>query len=261
MNFRAETGMLTSQRKTLILDILRRDGQVIAKTIADDFGLSEDTIRRDLREMAAERLLKRVHGGALPLAPELPDFSARRGVSPDVKRQLGAFAAKMVRPGRTVFLDGGTTTAEIARHLPRNFTFTVVTHSPTIAGELEHHPTAEVILIGGKLYKHSMVATGAAAMAAISLVRPDIFFLGVTAIHPVHGLSTGDFEEAAIKRHIAQCSAETYVMVTQEKLDAASPCHILPVTAVSGMVVPSSITEESLAPYRSAQVPIFTVSD
>ncbi|EJK80430.1 DeoR/GlpR transcriptional regulator [Agrobacterium rhizogenes] len=248
--------MLTSQRKTLILDILRRDGQVIAKSVADDLGLSEDTIRRDLREMAAEKLLKRVHGGALPLSPELPDFSARQNVSSEVKRQLGAYAAGMVRPGQTVFLDGGTTNAEIARHLPRDFAFTIVTHSPTIAGELEHHPTAEVILIGGKLYKHSMVATGAVAMAAISLVRPDIFFLGVTAIHPARGLSTGDFEEAAIKRHITQCSAETYVLATQEKLDAASPCHILPITAISGMIVPSNVAEGSLAPYRDAGVSI-----
>lgn len=93
-------------------------------------------------------------------------------------------------------------------------------------------------------------------MAAISLVRPDIFFLGVTAIHPARGLSTGDFEEAAIKRHITQCSAETYVLATQEKLDAASPCHILPITAISGMIVPSNVAEGSLAPYRDAGVSI-----
>lgn len=248
--------MLISQRKTHILDRLRRDGQVIAKAIADELGLSEDTIRRDLREMAAEKLLKRVHGGALPLSPELPDFTARQAVSSDAKRRLGAYAAGMIRPGQTVFLDGGTTNAEIARHLPRDFALTIVTHSPTISGELEHHPTAEVILIGGRLYKHSMVATGAVAMAAIASIRADLFFLGVTAIHPARGLSTGDFEEAAIKRHIAHCSAETYVLATQEKLDAASPCHILPIAAVSGMILPADIPEESLKPYRDARMTI-----
>lgn len=249
--------MLTSQRKALILERLRRDGQVIAKALADDLGLSEDTIRRDLREMAAEKLLKRVHGGALPLSPELPDFSTRQAVSSDAKRRLGAYAANMIRPGQTVFLDGGTTNAEIARHLPKNLAVTIVTHSPTIAGELEHHPAAEVIVIGGKLYKHSMVATGAAAMAAIASIRADLFFLGVTAIHPARGFSTGDFEEAAIKRHIAQCAAETYVLATAEKLDAASPCQILPIKSVSGLIVPSGIFEESLAPYRDTELPIF----
>ena len=143
--------MLTTQRKSLILDILRRDGQVVAKRVAEDFSLSEDTIRRDLREMAAEGLLKRVHGGALPLSPDLPDFSARRAVTSDAKQRLGTVAAGMVKAGQLIFLDGGTTTAEIARRLPRDIAFTVATHSPTIAAELEHHPTAEVILTGGRL--------------------------------------------------------------------------------------------------------------
>jgi len=251
--------MLTSQRKNLILDMLRREGQVVAKRAAEEFSLSEDTIRRDLREMAAEGLLRRVHGGAMPVAPDLPDFSARRAVSSDVKQRLGAKAAGMVREGQTIFLDGGTSTAEIARALPRDFAFTIVTHSPTIAAELEHHPTADVILIGGRLYKHSMVATGAAAMAQIALMRPDIFFLGITAAHPVRGLSTGDFEEAAIKRHIAACSAETITLVTAEKLDAVSPHVIMPVSALSGMIVQEGIEEERMAPYRALDVEIVKI--
>ncbi len=82
--------MLTTQRKSLILDILRRDGQVIAKRVAEDLALSEDTIRRDLREMAADGLLNRVHGGAMPIAPDLPNFSARRSVSSDAKQRGSA---------------------------------------------------------------------------------------------------------------------------------------------------------------------------
>jgi DeoR/GlpR family transcriptional regulator of sugar metabolism len=246
--------MLTSQRKSLILDMLRREGQVVAKRAAEEFALSEDTIRRDLREMASEGLLRRVHGGAMPLAPDLPDFSARRSVSSDAKARLGAAATAMVKPGQTIFLDGGTSTAEIACALPRDFAFTVATHSPTIAAELEHHPTAEVILIGGKLYKHSMVATGAVAMSQIALMRPDIFFLGVTAAHAVRGLSTGDFEEAAIKRHIASCAAETITLVTAEKLDAVSPHMIMPASELSCMIVQTGIEEERLAAYRAMGV-------
>ncbi|CDZ61112.1 DeoR/GlpR family DNA-binding transcription regulator [Neorhizobium galegae] len=251
--------MLTTQRKSLILDILRREGQVVAKRAAEEFSLSEDTIRRDLREMAAEGLLRRVHGGAMPISPDLPDLSARRAVSSDIKQRLGRAAADMVKPGQTIFLDGGTSTAEITRALPRDFAFTVVTHSPTIAAELEHHPTADVILIGGRLYKHSMVATGAAAMAQIALMRPDIFFLGVTAVHPARGLSTGDFEEAAIKRHIAACSAETITLVTVEKLDAASPHVIMPASALSGMIVQEGIEEERMAPYRAIGIRMIEV--
>ncbi|MFB9951480.1 DeoR/GlpR family DNA-binding transcription regulator [Rhizobium puerariae] len=251
--------MLTSQRKSLILDMLRREGQVVAKRVAGEFSLSEDTIRRDLREMAAEGLLKRVHGGALPVSPDLPDFSTRRTISSAAKQRLGAAAAAMVRPGQLIFLDGGTSTAEIARALPRSFAFTVATHSPTIAAELEHHPTAEVILIGGRLYKHSMVAVGAASIGQISLIRPDIFFLGVTAIHPSRGLSTGDLEEAAVKRHIASQAAETHVLVTAEKLDASSPCTIMPVSDLAGMIVPAELDEQRLSAYRALGVNIVEV--
>jgi DeoR/GlpR family transcriptional regulator of sugar metabolism len=106
---------------------------------------------------------------------------------------------------------------------------------------MEHHPTAEVVLIGGRLYKHSMVAVGAVASAAISAIRPDIFFLGATAIHPRHGFSTGDFEEAAIKRQIASQAAETWILATREKLDAASPVTIMPLEAATGVVAPADI--------------------
>jgi DeoR/GlpR family transcriptional regulator of sugar metabolism len=246
--------MLGSQRRTHILETLKREGQALAGVLARELDVSEDTIRRDMREMAAQGLIKRVHGGALPVSPELPDFTARRSVASAEKAALGARAAALVKPGQMVFLDGGTTTAEIARQLPRGMALTVATHSPTIASEFEHRPEVEVILIGGRLYKHSMVAVGAQAMAAIDTIRPDLFFLGVTAVHPGLGLTTGDFEEAAIKRHILQASAETYVAVTEEKIDAISPCRIAPIEAIAGLIVPDGIDEERLSPYREAGV-------
>lgn len=247
--------MLTIERKALIIERLRRDGRLVAKAFAEEMDLSEDTIRRDLREMAAEGLLERVHGGALPLKPALPDFAERRGLATDEKRRLGAKAASLVQPGQIVFLDGGTTNAEIARALARDIAITVVTHSPTIAAELEHHPSAEVMLIGGKLYKHSMVAVGAVASAAIAAIRPDIFFLGVTAVHPRYGFSTGDFEEAAIKRQVVAQSARTYVAVTSGKFDHASPVTIMPLEAATG-VIAGDTPDESLDMFKTAGLEI-----
>src|SRR5882757_4627152 len=146
--------MLTSQRKRLILDKLRAEGQVIAKSISHELGLSEDTIRRDLRELAQEGLLQRVHGGALPASPAVADFAGRELITPDGKVAIGRAAAQMIQPGQVVILDGGTTAREVARHLPVALRATVVTHSPTIALELvneREHPEIEVILIGGRL--------------------------------------------------------------------------------------------------------------
>jgi DeoR/GlpR family transcriptional regulator of sugar metabolism len=246
--------MLTSERKSLISARLRRDGRLVAKVFAEELDLSEDTIRRDLREMAAEGLLARVHGGALPVQPALPDFAARKEVASDEKKRLGQLAATLIAPGETVFIDGGTTNAQIARALRRDVAFTVVTHSPTIAAELEHHPTAEVILVGGRIYKHSMVAVGSIASAAIATFRPDIFFLGATAVHSRHGFTTGDFEEAAIKRQIAAQSARTYVALTAEKLERASPVTIMPLEAATGVIVSGRAVAEQLEAMGSAGV-------
>src|SRR5271156_3912299 len=128
--------MLTTHRKQQILSILKRNGQVIAKEVSQSMGVSEDTIRRDLRELAAEGLLQRVHGGALPASPALGDFAARLNVATDEKKMIGRAAAAMVQAGQVVILDGGTTAVEIARHLSAELWATVVTHSPTIALEL-----------------------------------------------------------------------------------------------------------------------------
>lgn len=247
--------MLTTQRRALISARLTRDGEIVAKRLADELNLSEDTIRRDLREMAAEGLLKRVHGGALPLVPTLPNFTARQQIAGDVKRRLGRKAAAMIEAGQTIFLDGGTSNAEIARALPREMRLTVVTHSPTIAAELDRHE-AEVILVGGRLYKHSMVATGAAALAAIAGIRVELFFLGVTAIHPVHGVSTGDFEEAAVKRAILKQAADTYVLATAEKFGAVSPHRVAGIADLAGFIVTEEIEDGVLAPYDDANIAV-----
>ncbi|HWU63093.1 MAG TPA: DeoR/GlpR family DNA-binding transcription regulator [Ensifer sp.] len=244
--------MLTTERKGLILETLRREGRLVAKTFAVDLSLSEDTIRKDLREMAAEGLLARVHGGALPLSSPLPDFAARTGLAASEKRTLGRAAASLIEPGSTVFFDGGTTNAELIRALPETIPFTAITHSPTIASEFERLKNVEVNLIGGRLYRHSMVAVGADAALAIGRIRPDLFFLGATAANADAGFSTGDVEEAAIKRLIARQSRNVWVLLTAGKLALQSPVTIMPLAEATGIVVDGSVPERELAVFEEA---------
>jgi len=229
--------MLTTQRKKAILELLTRDGQVLAAPLAATFGVSEDTIRRDLREMAADGLLQRVHGGALPASSAVAPFSTRRTLESSGKSAIGMAAAAMIVPGQIVMIDGGTTSAELVRHLPSNLVATVVTHSPTVAVALVDHPSIEVIMIGGRLYKHSIVNVGA---EAISHIHADIYFMGVTGVHPTAGLSTGDLEEAYVKRALAARSAETVVLASMDKLNAASAYSIGDVTLAQTVVVERS---------------------
>ena len=242
--------MLTPERKVHILEVLKRDHRVIAKTLSQQLGLSEDTIRRDLRDLAGEGLLQRVHGGALPASPALTDFIKRWRVSPESKDAIASIAARLVEPGQIVILDGGTTAVQMARHLPNDLKATVVTHSPSIAVELANHAGIEVEIIGGHLFKHSVVAVGAAAAEAIARIRADTYFMGVTGVHPELGLTTGNLEEAAIKRALSHQAAETVVLASHEKLGAASPYLILPLPEIDALICEPGLSPELLEPYR-----------
>ncbi|WP_426210492.1 DeoR/GlpR family DNA-binding transcription regulator [Massilia sp. TWP1-3-3] len=218
--------MLTSQRKREILDTLAHDGHLIAKALSERFAVSEDTIRRDLRELAAEGLLQRVHGGALPSSPAVANLTLRENLSSPAKERIARAAAQLVAPGHTIIVDGGTTSIQLVRCLPKSLTATVVTHSPHVAVALADHLDIEVILIGGRLFRHSMVTVGAAAIEALRHIRADMYFMGVTGVHLRAGLSTGDLEEAYMKRALASQAAETIVLASHEKINAASRCKI-----------------------------------
>jgi DeoR/GlpR family transcriptional regulator of sugar metabolism len=238
--------MLTTRRKQAILAALKLYGQVVAKELSETFGVSEDTVRRDLRDMAAEGLLQRVHGGALPASPAAADFAQRQQISAAGKSAIARKAAGLILPGQVVILDGGTTCVELARHLPTTLHATVVTHSPSVAVELVRHPGIEVVLFGGRLFKHSIVAVGAAAIEAIGHIRADIYFMGVTGVHPVAGLSTGDLEEAYVKRALASRAAEVVVLASAEKINAASAYVVAEITTANTIIIERETPKASI---------------
>jgi DeoR/GlpR family transcriptional regulator of sugar metabolism len=247
--------MLAAARKDVLLARLARDGRIVAKEVAAELGLSEDSIRRDLRELDAAGLAVRVYGGALPASPAIVDYAARGTVATDSKRVVAAAAAALIEPGSTVILDGGTTARAIVDALPRSLACTIVTHSPTVAAALLDHD-ASVFLIGGRLYKHSAVACGAAAVEAASLISADIFFMGVTGVHPEAGLTTGDPEEAAMKRALSHRAAETYVLASSEKVGAASRHTVVPLDAVAGIISDAPADDPTLEALAAAGVQI-----
>jgi DeoR/GlpR family transcriptional regulator of sugar metabolism len=235
--------MLAAERRDYLVNRLARDGKVVAKDVAAQLGLSEDTVRRDLRELAAAGLCQRVYGGALPASPAIADYATRAGVEPDSKARIATRATGLIQPGSAVILDGGTSTLALVQALPLDLNCTVITHSPTIAAALVRHPVIEVYLLGGRLFKHSAVTCGAAAVEAAQAVSAELFFLGVTAVHPVQGLTTGDADEAAMKRALAGRAAETYVLASVEKMGAASRYQVLPLSAVAGIITDAAESE------------------
>ena len=248
--------MLSRHRKNLILDSLKRDGQIVAKTLGTELGLSEDTIRCDLRELAASGQLQRVHGGALPASPAVVNLAGRQTQAQAEKIAIGRAAAGMLRTGQIVFIDGGTTCVHMARQLPLRLSATVVTHSPSVAVELVNHASIDVILLGGHLFKHSMVTLGAATIEAIARIRADTYFMGVTGVHIDAGFSTGDSEEAHVKRALMQQAAETIVLASPEKFGVASAYRIAPVEGASSIVTVRALEAKAVAPFAAKGVVI-----
>ncbi|GGR61312.1 DeoR/GlpR family DNA-binding transcription regulator [Streptomyces roseolus] len=248
--------MLAAERRAHLLELLARTGKVVAKDVAADLRISEDTVRRDLRDLAAEGLCQRVYGGALPVSPAVVDYDARQALASDGKRKVASVAARLVRPGGSVILDGGTTALAVARALPRDLACTVITHSPTIATALIGHPRAELFLIGGRVFKHSAVACGAAAVEAARNVSAELCLLGVTGVHPEAGLTTGDADEAAMKRALSARAADTYVLASSEKIGTASPYRVLPWESITGLITDADPRDATVGRLRTLGVDV-----
>jgi DeoR/GlpR family transcriptional regulator of sugar metabolism len=248
--------MLTAQRKKLIVGRLAAEGQIVAKDLALELGTSEDTIRRDLRDLAQDGKLQRVHGGALPASEATGDLQAREQISPREKIALGRAGAAMIRPKQVVILDGGTTALQVALHLPAELRATIVTHSPTVAVAAAKHPHVDIIMLGGRLFRHSMVNVGAALMDDASRIRADLYFMGVTGVHPEAGLTTGEAEEAAVKRALHARAAETIVLASAEKLLTASPFLITACKDIALLVVAQQTTARVMRKLRTGGIKV-----
>lgn len=246
--------MLTAERRQYILNILKRDGKVVAKQLSEELGLSEDTIRRDLRDLASDGLLLRVHGGALPSSPAIASFVARQEQAPSAKAAIAQAAAKLVRDGQVVLLDGGTTNIQVAQHLSPDVHATVITNSPPLAAVLAEHPHIEVIMLGGQLFKHSVVTLGSATLQELQMIRADLFLMGICSLHPEVGISTNNLEEAYLKRAMIACSAEVIALASPEKLHTAAAYFVGELRELNEIITERTVPDEVLEPYRSAGI-------
>lgn len=247
---------LPEERRQHILDKLAHDGKVIAAELSTAFGVSEDTIRRDLRELAEAGLLQRVHGGALPRSPSTAAYTARRQQTLHAKVSVAREAARLLRHNQVIFFDSGTTTLEIAKHLSGDLRATTLTTSPSIAVVLAEHPTVKVILVGGTLDKETMAVTGTAALEALQGIRADVCLLGVCSLHPEIGITTTSFEEAHLKRIMIANAAEVIAAVTADKLGTAAPYVVASVHELTHVITEATVSDEMLAPYAQAGITV-----
>jgi DeoR/GlpR family transcriptional regulator of sugar metabolism len=228
---------LLRERQSVISERLRTKGRVLAAQLAAEFGVSEDTVRRDLREMAAAGLCERVYGGALPVSPAGGSLRQRMAVAVGRKELLARAAVSEIPAGSTVFFDAGSTNLAIAGALPADLSITAATNAPVIAAALIDKPSVDVILIGGMVDRQTGGALGAKALRDMESLSPDLCVLGACGVDIEAGITTFGFEDAEFKRFATAKSRKVLVAATSEKFGTAAPHSVLPLAHCECLVV------------------------
>ena len=238
---------LPDERHNHILARLTRDGRVLAADLARHFRTSEDTIRRDLRDLAAAGRCRRVYGGALPLSPAAGPLAHRQRIAPDRKRLLGRAAAGLVLPGQVVLIDSGSTNLQVAEHLSQDIDLTVVTNAPAVAAALGGRPRCKVIMLGGEVHAEIGATFGSRAMRDLGEIRADIGFIGACGLAPDVGLTVFDAEEAVFKERLIAASGRVVSVLTADKLGTSAPFSMGAATTIDDLVIEAETPEARLA--------------
>jgi len=208
---------LAEERRQAIVDAVEQDGRVLAAELAQRLNTSEDTIRRDLRELDAAGLLRRVHGGAVRRGA-LPSFGERAASELPRKSALAQMLRDCIRPGDTVLIDAGSTNLALARLLEDGQAATIVTNSPQLALALGEFRRTRVVLLGGTYHAAQGAVMGARTLAELQGLRADLCIVGICALDPERGLASADAEEAGIKEAMLAGSARCAAAVLNERL-------------------------------------------
>ncbi|MEW2076912.1 DeoR/GlpR family DNA-binding transcription regulator [Streptomyces sp. NPDC012403] len=206
--------MYAPERQREILRLARDGGRVDVVSLAEEFQVTAETIRRDLKALDRAGLVRRVHGGAIP-AGRLdfePDLAERETTAADEKDRIARAALAELPADGAVIVDAGSTAALLAGLLPVELSLTVVTHSLPIAARLADHPGIQLHLVGGRVRHRTHAAVDAWALRAYAEIRADVLFVAANGFSAEHGLTTPDLAEAAVKR-AAMAAARRVVLL------------------------------------------------
>jgi DeoR/GlpR family transcriptional regulator of sugar metabolism len=235
---KTETGKLSSEeRKIILLQRVNSEGRVLANLMAEEFGVSEDSIRRDLRDLSEAGLVQRFHGGAAKLVSAPVEFQRRQTIGPAEKKLIATTAIPLIADNTTLLLDSSTTVLQFVKELPTILNLRIVTSAVDIAAAALDHPNIEVVLIGGRLNRHTRSAVDAAALDAIRTMRADFCVIGACGIDDELAVRADDFEDAYFKGAMIKAASQTILLTTSDKLGKSSAHLVAPISAVSVVVV------------------------
>lgn len=226
-------GLSARARRARIKRDLEQSGFVSVRTLTEQLGVSDMTVRRDLKLLEKEGALTVVHGGAsLPIGA---DYSLRGQSEPDAKASIGRFAAQMVRDGSSVCMDAGTTVAEVARALPEDRRCYVVTHSLPVMETLLPRSAVEVHCLGGLLRAESLATIGPTCIENLAKVSAEVLFLGAAAVNE-RGVFVDMDLERSTKTALINAAQRVVLVADHTKFTKSSPILLAPLDVIDDIV-------------------------
>lgn len=263
--------MLRHERLSAVLDLLADKGSLSVEQIAESFEVSPATVRRDLDELAGQKLLSRTRGGAVlqSVAYELP-LRYRTARQHDEKQRIAVKAASMVSAGLVVGLNGGTTNTAVAHELAMrsdlvaeqgrdDFAFVVVTNAVNIASELAVWPHIKIVVPGGVARSRSYELIGPLATGGLQDLTMDLMFLAVDALSKTQGAAANHEGEAEINRLMVEHARRVVVVADGSKLERHAFCRICDIASVSALITDSGANPATIRELRALGVEVETV--
>jgi DeoR/GlpR family transcriptional regulator of sugar metabolism len=246
----SNSDLLGQKRQERIAQLLEERETLTVAEISEAFEVSEATVRRDLAALAAQNMIRRVHGGAMrahAVATSEAPILQRQEQNAEIKRRIGLAAARLIQDGETVLIIGGSTGTAVARVLGNHSSLTVVTDSLIVANELMRQVVHKVILLGGMVDPAEFAVRGTLARLILSELQVDRVVLGTKAISAQRGLSAESAEEAEILRAFIQAGNHVIMVTDSSKFHQNALVRVAPIEAIHTLVTDVLIPADALA--------------
>ena len=248
--------MLKMERQAYILHQVNLHNKILSADISEQISVSDDTIRRDLQELAKDGKIIKVHGGALSPSYYNGHHSKKEIYGYTQKKIIAQKAASLIKNGMFVLTGGGTTIIELARALPRELHATFISGSIPALFEYSNHPNIEVIAIGDKVAKNSKITVGLEAVSKIKELKVDICFLGVNAISLENGVSDNDWDVVKIKKAMVESSRKLVCLTISEKINSQQAIQVCDSKKIDTLITELPADDLLLQPFVQAGITV-----
>lgn len=255
----AQTPIVTlNARQQEIINYVQRESFVTVENLANRFGMTQQTIRRDVNMLSDQNLLQRYHGGVgLPSSAENIAYGARQGLQSEEKRRIAALVAEHIPDQATLFINIGTTTEEVAKALSRRRNLRVITNNLNVAAIMSGYPGCEVIIAGGVVRARDLGVTGEETIDFIQRFKVDFGIIGVSSIDPDGALRDFDYREVRVAEAIIAHSRTVFLVADHSKFMRPALVKLSELSKIDALFTDQPIPEALVNAFKEANTKVF----